>query len=313
MRLLRFTIALAATALLAVVLLGYGAPFFYELDLLAHFRMHLLGASAIVAVTGALLGSRAALWRSLAAAVLAAAGLTPLLEGPGTAGEGQPVTVMTANVYGPNPQPEAMRRALLAADADILLTVETLREAVNGPSGLPERYPHVAAFRDTDAPDMRVVLWSRFPIRRDEAVFGEQGLASGVGAVVEVAPGRELSVLGVHLSHVSLGAQGLEIERMDDLSEDLPRPLVIMGDFNATAWSWGIRRAEELTGTRRVGGIYRTWNGEYPVPFLPVREPFGLPIDHILVSPGLGVESIETVDIPGSDHDAVRAVLRLPD
>ena len=88
-------------------------------------------------------------------------------------------------------------------------------------------------------------------------------------------------------------------------------PLVVMGDFNATPWSHAVRRIERLTGTRRIGGIGRTWHG-YPTPLGEVPVPLGLPIDHILISPGIGVLSVGTLEIPGSDHLAVRAVLTVP-
>lgn len=314
MRLLRTIAGLAGAALLALVALGYGAPFFYELDLLAHFRLHLLGLSGIIALAALVLRARGALWRAVAAAVLALAGLGPLWEGSGPAGTGRPVTVATANLYWHNERPEEMRRAVLAADADILLTVETSRERVGGAGAFAEAYPHYFV-QHPGSPDWRLVLWSRLPIREGGHVLldPEHGAAYGVQAVVEIAPGRTLSVLGLHLEHVSVGSQGAQVEALGRLAADLPRPLVVMGDFNATAWSWAVHRAEALTGTRRVGGVTRTWHGHYPTPLVRVPEPFGLPIDHVLVSPEIGVEQIGTLGIPGSDHDAVRAVLRIPD
>ena len=313
MRFLRMTAALAGAALLMAVGLGYGGWLFYDLDLLAHFRMHLLGLSGAVALVSLLIRARSGLMRSLAAAVLAAAGLVPLWEAPPPAGEGMPVTVMTANLYYHNPRPAAMRQALADAGADILLTLETNRSAIEGEPALAELYPHRVSY-EVAGPDLMAVLWSKFPVLRAETVpHLPDEVPTAVRAVVEVAPGRTLSVLGLHLSHVSLGSQGAEVESLDEIAADLPRPLVVMGDFNATAWSWGVRRAEELTGTRRVSGVIRTWDGAYPTPFVRLVEPFGIPIDHVLVSPGLGVESIRTVNIPGSDHDAVRAVLRVPE
>lgn len=321
MRLLRFLVGLAAVGLLAGVVLGYGAPLHFNLDLLANFRLHLLGLSGAAALAALVLRARAALWRAVVATVLAAAGLGPLWAGPGPAGEGRRVTVMTANTYFHNPVPEAMRRALIAADADILLTNETARDAVGGvdavgkpgPAPLAGAYPYRFVYK-TGSPDWQTVLWSKFPIGRAEPVLlDDYGGATGVRAVIELAPGRTLSVLGVHLAHVGRGKQREQIEALDTFVAGRPRPLVVMGDFNATAWSWTVHRAQALTGTRRVGGVTRTWSGDYPTPLGPFPEPFGLPIDHVLVSEGIGVEEIGTVNIPGSDHDAVRAVLRVPE
>lgn len=309
----RFAARAVATWLLAFVLLGYGAPLVYELDLLAHFRLHLLVLSTMWLAGCLVAGSRAGLWRAAAAAALAAAGLGPLWDKPGAAVEGIPVSVMTANIYFRNPDPVALASALSAADADILLTVETSRDVLGAASGLERLYPHTV-FYDAHSVDQKTVLWSKFPVLRHEMFPRERlDLPAGLRAEVEIAPGRTLTVVGLHMSHVSRGVQGYEVESLGALSAGARQPLVVMGDFNATAWSWGVQRAQELTGTRLVGGVARTWRGGYPTPLGTLPEPFGLPIDHVLVSDGIGVADTRTVDLPGSDHEAVRAVLYLPE
>jgi endonuclease/exonuclease/phosphatase (EEP) superfamily protein YafD len=206
-----------------------------------------------------------------------------------------------------------MRAALAASGADILVTAETPPEALAGDARLDRLYPH-RLHHELRRSNWRLVLWSRFPIRRGELLLKDRyGIPSGLSAVVEFAPGHELSVLALHLPHVALAEQQAEVEALDELAAGLPRPLVVMGDLNATAWSWAVHRAERLTGTRRVGGVLRTWDGAYPTPLVAIPEPFGLPIDHILVSEGIGVAGIGTVEIPGSDHMGVRARLRVPD
>ena len=313
MRFIRLLVGLAGIALLGGVILGYGGPLVYDLDLLAHFRLHLLGLSGIVAVFALLTGERATLWRAVAAAVLAIAGLSPIWEGPGPEGTGTPLTVMVANLYIHNERPEAMRQALVAAGADVLVTAETSPDALEGSFGLDRYYPHRLLFPGRTS-NLRIVLWSRFPILEGELLFTYRNRApSAATALVEIAPGQVVSVLALHLAHVGLGPQQNQVARLDEIVADLPRPLIVMGDFNATAWSWAVHRIERLTGTRRIGGVIRTWNGSYPTPLGAIQEPFGLPIDHILVSPGVGVAGIGTVEIPGSDHSGVRAMLRIPD
>jgi endonuclease/exonuclease/phosphatase (EEP) superfamily protein YafD len=305
-------VSLAALGLLVVVVLGYGGPWIFELDLLAHFRLHLLWLAIPLGVLAVLVGSETALWRTLAAAVLAAAGLAPLWAVPAPAGEGVPVTVMTANVFYHNALPEAVREALVGAGADILVTAETKREVAYGSSALDQHYPHRLA-PETKAPDLRTVIWSRFPIRAGTLLPGGGAGPNGGYALVEVAPGREVLVMGLHLSHVAIGNQGEQIAALGPIAADLPWPRIVMGDFNATPWSHAVASIEAATGTRRVPGVDSTWRGRYPTPFGRVEEPIGLPIDHILLSEGIGFEEIGTVLIPGSDHLAVRAVLRVPD
>lgn len=218
---------------------------------------------------------------------------------------------MTANVYAYNKDNAAMRRALIDADADILLTVETTLEAFPADSEFAEFYPYRVGYR-TFRKNLGTVLWSKFPILKPGPEPADTGKPDSARAIVEIAPGKTLSVLGVHLAHVAISNQRGEIEELAQLVDNLPAPYVVMGDFNATTWSWGMRRAAEVTGARPIRGLIRTWNGIYPTPLGPIPEPFGIPIDHILVSDGIGAERAEHVYIPGSDHAGVRAVLSVP-
>ena len=89
------------------------------------------------------------------------------------------------------------------------------------------------------------------------------------------------------------------------------RPLIVAGDFNAAPWSWVVARAAEVTGTDVLGGTRVTWKGSYRTPFGPLPEPWGHQIDQILLSEGIGVASVETLDLPGSDHLGLLLRLRI--
>lgn len=311
MRTIRTILALGAGLLLIATLPGYAAPLYYDLDLFAHFRMHFLGFALLLLVVSLLLRARIALWLALGAALSSGIGLIPLWQGVASAGDGERVTVMAANVYAYNEDNAGMRRALAEAGADILLTVETTLEAFPEDSELAELYPYRVGYR-TFRKNLGAVLWSKFPIIKPGPEPADTENPDAVRAIVEIAPGKTLSVLGVHLAHVAIGNQRGEIEELAGLVQDLPAPHVIMGDFNATAWSWGMNRAETLTEARRVKGVIRTWHGVYPTPLGSIPEPFGISIDHILVSDGIGAEQAERIHIPGSDHAGIRTVLSVP-
>ncbi len=85
-------------------------------------------------------------------------------------------------------------------------------------------------------------------------------------------------------------------------------PVVLLGNLNATPWHAELR-AYTRTGLRDAAdmmgrGPRPTWPTWSPVPFLP--------LDHVMVGGGMGVNSIETVVIDGSDHRGLLASLRLP-
>ena len=57
-----------------------------------------------------------------------------------------------------------------------------------------------------------------------------------------------------------------------------------------------------MTGTRILGGYRVTWKGHYQTPLGPLPEPWGHQIDQMLLSPDIGVDAVETLALPGSDH-----------
>lgn len=308
---LKSILAFIAAIILIGVLLGYLGSEHFAFDLIAHFRLHLLALAAVILV--AALGLRAwrATWRSLVAVIVSLAGLGVLWETPERPGEGIEITVLAANLYNPNDQTDAVADVLLAVDADILITNETTKAYQRGASNLLLRYPYRLAL-STTGPILRTVLWSKFPMREGRLMLEDTVEPTGAHAVLEIDPETELSVIGVHLAHTAIGTQARQIEALGAVAEGMPRPMVIAGDFNSTPWSWGMARVANLTGTERIGGYRVTWLGEYPGLEMGSRALLGHPIDHILVSTGIGVKGVGTIELPGSDHRGVWAQLRVP-
>ena len=83
-------------------------------------------------------------------------------------------------------------------------------------------------------------------------------------------------------------------------------PLVLIGDFNCTPWSPAFRKLVSYSGlrdSRRGLGVQPTW----PSPF----GPFGIPIDHALVSKDLHVIDRSVGPQVGSDHRGIVVGLAL--
>jgi endonuclease/exonuclease/phosphatase (EEP) superfamily protein YafD len=97
---------------------------------------------------------------------------------------------------------------------------------------------------------------------------------------------------------------------LDELPRAEPSQLrILAGDFNATldhralrgVLSGGYADSADRAGT----GLRATW------PALP-RRALPITIDHVLVDRRVRVERVRVERIPGSDHRAVIAELRLP-
>jgi endonuclease/exonuclease/phosphatase (EEP) superfamily protein YafD len=84
-------------------------------------------------------------------------------------------------------------------------------------------------------------------------------------------------------------------------------PVVLLGDLNCTPWSPAFDRLQAAAGLRDSGrgrGLHPTWLSAMPF--------IGLPIDHVLVGPGIGVRGRRVGPDIGSDHRPVVADLVLP-
>lgn len=311
-RVFRATVALAAILLMLAVLLSYAGPVVHALDMLANVRLHLLVAAGIVGVLALLARAGWSLWRAAVAAVIAVAGIGPVWEPVPDPRAGRKLVVMTANLFQKNPLTEAMLQTLREADPDILVTQETTKSVQTGTRPLTLIFPYRLSL-STRGQTLRTVLWSKFPMRNGRLLLEDSVEPTGAYAWVQIGDGIEISVLGLHLAHAFPGNQKRQIAALGRIVPLLPEPRIVLGDFNAEPWSHAVRMIERLTATRRIPGYRVTWIGSYPTPLGRVPAPIGHAIDHILVTPGVGVTSIETVTIPGSDHKGVRAVLTIPD
>ncbi|MGH3783192.1 MAG: endonuclease/exonuclease/phosphatase family protein [Pseudonocardiaceae bacterium] len=80
------------------------------------------------------------------------------------------------------------------------------------------------------------------------------------------------------------------------------------GDFNATLHHSVLR--DNVNGCSNAAacrgqGLVSNWPATWP-------RWFAAPIDHILATDGIHARDVEVLDIPGSDHRAIFARLRLP-
>jgi endonuclease/exonuclease/phosphatase (EEP) superfamily protein YafD len=215
------------------------------------------------------------------------------------------VRVVTANALYDNATPDAWAEAALALDADVLVVQEyslTIADALDR-AGVTERYPEMEG---KALPwSAGVALFSRYPLRRPSMSAVGDGI---VAATVELGD-LDVRVVNVHTS--ALQYQDEWRESFADLERfvaEQPFPLVVAGDFNATVWHRPMR--DLLAGPLRDAhldrgrGLAASWPEQRPGP------PFAL-IDHVLVTPMIGVEDIGERRLPGSDHRAVVANLRL--
>jgi endonuclease/exonuclease/phosphatase (EEP) superfamily protein YafD len=90
-----------------------------------------------------------------------------------------------------------------------------------------------------------------------------------------------------------------------DLVRASKLPTIVIGDFNAAPWTQPLRGLFAQTELRALSRWpMLTFTSIYP-------WPLRIPIDHVLIGPGIAVESVKLGAAYGSDHLPLIARLRL--
>ena len=206
------------------------------------------------------------------------------------------LTVASGNLLASNDTPVEAFRSLAGHDPDVIVVQEASAWTEIVQSGVADDYPH----RFTDPATLGIVVASRLPIL-DAGLIDTPGRMSPL-VVLDTETGP-IVIVGVHLltplSSARIGTWQNQSRVLAELVPDLPHPVVVVGDFNATGQhevmdrllSAGLRDAH----LERGQGLGATW---------PVRDlvPPVLRIDHALVSPHFDVATFDVVTVPGSDH-----------
>ena len=253
-KIFRVTISIAAAFTGFFILFSFLAPWYPMADSVAHFRFHLTAIMLLAVVLLAVVRD----WRhaglSLAVSIAGIIGMAPVIPswGNGSADGNSPtITAVQLNLSFRNTAPEAVAAFIRREHADIV----TLQE-VTGNTGrvmelLGEDYPFQVL-----CPFARVggvAVLSRLP----KAPGLAQGCVEGEGMawMRVMAGGQPVSVASLHLNWPYPFRQGRQIGRLENHLRDIPRPVLLAGDFNAAPWSHAVGRIAAATDTAVAGGL----------------------------------------------------------
>lgn len=225
---------------------------------------------------------------------------------------GRTVTVMALNVGPPGVDVEALLAEVRARRVDILalpeLTPPTL-EALEG-AGVASDFPHRVL--DVDWAGTGSGIFSRFPLDTLERVPGSTFYQSRAVATIPGVPG------GIHLTavHIDSPRPGhtpywrQELRQLGGLRLELPGSpsALLLGDFNA---SQDHREFRDLLGTGLTDAAQATGKGLAPTWPANSQVPPFVALDHVLVTPGIGILAFATFTVHGTDHTGVVAELSL--
>ncbi|MGV0871979.1 endonuclease/exonuclease/phosphatase family protein [Mycolicibacterium sp. XJ879] len=234
--------------------------------------------------------------------------------GPGPHAE---IRVLSSNLRKGQAEPSSFVE-LAREYADVIVAPELTPEEVRhfSQAGIEEDFPYAALSPAPGAGGMG--LWSRFPLVRLSP--GKQRNTTVIAARLRV-PGTRFDplVAGVHVispvtaeadsfSRWQSGISGIKAT-LNNLTEKAgPAAVIVAGDFNSTP---DMRQFRDLLTDGYRDAVEQTGAGFAPT--FPSNKWFPpvLVIDHILTR-NAAASSIRTVNIPGSDHRALLATIKMP-
>jgi endonuclease/exonuclease/phosphatase (EEP) superfamily protein YafD len=276
------------------------------LDNLSNFPAHF--GAAFFACAALLAWLRRLPWAIAASFGLALclAQLLPWYAGREPGPSGPSVKLLISNVNQGNRQHELLERLVANEDPDVVGLVEVNQRWQRELGFLRARYPH-----HYELPDERFVglgLYSRLPLEDVRSMRIPGGFPPVIAATLK-APGGDVEILIVHpvppINASLIRRRNEQIRGLADYARTVAAPLVMAGDFNITMWNAGYRPLEEIGGlrnARRGQGIRPTW---------PALGPLGVPIDHVLASPGVELHVFRVLPAIGSDHLPIAAEFSL--
>lgn len=307
-----FALLIVLVLLSVPLVIGFFGRVHPALDSFAHFRAHI---AAVMAIGGIIL-----LFTSLRreAAMIVLLGLSAFSttvnwsDKTQSAEEGA-VTyrLMQINLQQDNPDPKGILQAIARNKPDIITYQEGSEAWQPWLKVLEGNYPYHHQCSDLPR-KWGVGILSRRPF----AEFGSP-VCTGNGVLATALVnfgGTHVLVSSLHMSWPWPYKQAKQFEMMlpalDAMNNPHGIPVIIAGDFNATPWSYGVRKIETATDTKHVSGIGPTWL-TVDLPAM-LKKWVGLPIDQVLVNETVTVRSIKT-DIPASsDHLPVLLEFSVP-
>jgi vancomycin resistance protein VanJ len=210
-----------------------------------------------------------------------------------------PVSLVTANLYWDNPTPDAAVDAVLAAGADVEVTVETTAEARATLDRVDTAHPYSATANE-------IQVRSRYPLKAmlDPAHVPDRRILR----VTIEAPAGAFVLYAVHslnpLSESTFASQLVRIDRLLGAATQETLPVVIAGDFNMSDRQLGYRLlASHMRDAITASGWGRPTYSDG------IWAPLFLRIDHVFVPRTWCAANGRTVDLPGSDHDGLAVAI----
>jgi len=271
-------------------------------------RAFLLQWSVLFVVLAALLLWRRLRWTALSSA-LGCVLILPQYHQPITTHEVHTghasLRIAHLNIFQMNKRHDDVLLSALDSNADVLSVQEvddTWAEVLR--DGLASTYPYSRVEANNNC--YGIALFSKLPFKHvrtlqlDGVPFIEAGVHTADGPV---------RIITVHatspISFDHFQRRNRLLKHLSAYIDAYEKPTVLVGDLNTVHWDRAYRSFRTRSGLLPVNSPgMRTWPSLGPITLIP--------LDHLMISPGLGASAVQRFTIPGSDHRGLVADIHIP-
>ncbi len=306
-------LAIPAVALAVVSIASFFGRWVWWLDVLANFRAQYVAALTVLGLALMLTRWRRTGLMVLLAAIVNVVPVLPLYVGsPGDSEPGAPsIRVMSFNLLSDNESFSGVIDYIRAIDPDLVLLHEASQpwEVAVGAAGLD--YEIIRPRAD------RLIFGTLVLIRGEDIEAVSYGFGKAQPRAVELSyrptgwP-QGIEVLSTHALAPSeeerAGLRDAQLGFAADWAAAREGPIFVVGDFNATPWSWPFRNLidqAELKNSQIGFGLHLSFPATSNVLLR-------VPIDHLVHSEELIVRDRRLGPSLGSDHFPLVVDLELP-
>jgi endonuclease/exonuclease/phosphatase (EEP) superfamily protein YafD len=306
-------LAVAVLALAqGLALLSRLHPFF---ELFVHFPAQYLVVGLALAVFAVLARRYVAFALALGMALSNLSPLWPYVGAapPKVAADGPGLKLVSANLNHLHADAAALGQFLQTTDADIVILTELAGHLEPALADAATRFPHRLRTPGHRHNPFGLLVLTRRPLQQASMhrPFGISFPIVEFRYCLDETPVSCLTVIALHavrpqedddLRDRMLGF-AFERARLASASRE---PVIVAGDLNLTPFSPVFNRFAAIG--LRDAGLGQGWQPTWPS----ALGVAGIPIDHVLLSPGIDVRQYRRLDAMGSDHRPIQVELRLP-
>tara|TARA_R110002096_G_scaffold101547_4_gene224556 strand:- start:9650 stop:10573 length:924 start_codon:yes stop_codon:yes gene_type:complete len=270
-----------------------------NIELFSHFRLQYFVAAALLTIAFVVLKSApyaAALGlMTIINGSLVVPWYLPVKDGPSATGE---LKLIHANVYSRNKKYEKVAALVDRENPDLVFLQEVTEDWATAMQGLLPDYPY--SYTQARTGNFGIAVFSKMPFDSithiDSPPLGYPTIIASVRlgeSSTTIISSHPTIPLGRHLND----ARNEHIRDIAERVRTTPGNIVLLGDFNESMWGPRYRGLVDTTGlkaARRGFGVVPTWPTFFPIAMIP--------IDHVFVSPDIGIAEFRSGHRIGSDH-----------